>query len=85
MMLSLCSGNTWLRAIIKQTTGFYTGSVYRDGELYRAGFLGEFEKVLSGRAMVIKTHLSKQRSSELLFKGTVRSRIKSKMEYLKRR
>lgn len=35
------SGNTWMRQIIEEATGIYTGSIYCDQGLKRSGFLGE--------------------------------------------
>ncbi|CAH1780844.1 unnamed protein product [Owenia fusiformis] len=48
------SGNTWLRHLIQQITGIYTGSVYNDTDLLQNGFPGEGEK--SGKVVVVKTH-----------------------------
>jgi len=31
------SGNTWVRHMIEQTSGIYTGSVYNDGALFSSG------------------------------------------------
>ena len=31
------SGNTWVRYLIERATGFYTGSSYNDGDLYKEG------------------------------------------------
>ncbi|CAH1775991.1 unnamed protein product, partial [Owenia fusiformis] len=48
------SGNTWLRHLIQQITGFYTGSIYNDTILKKRGFPGEGH---TGReVVVIKTH-----------------------------
>ena len=35
------SGNTWMRQIIEEATGIYTGSVYCDIPLKKSGFIGE--------------------------------------------
>lgn len=48
------SGNTWLRHLIQQSTGIYTGAVYNDSQLRENGFLGEGLK--NGSVIVIKTH-----------------------------
>lgn len=48
------SGSTWLRYLIQQTTGFLTGSVYRDYSLQRTGFLAEF--VNDSSVIGVKTH-----------------------------
>lgn len=49
------SGNTWVRYLLEQSTGFYTGSVYRDKLLSSRGFK---EKVYNGSVVAIKTHES---------------------------
>ncbi|XP_070185073.1 WSCD family member GA21586-like [Littorina saxatilis] len=49
------SGNTWVRHLLQQLTGIYTGSVYNDKQLIRGGFLGE--SVRDGTVVAIKTHL----------------------------
>ena len=50
------SGNTWTRLLIEEVTGYYTGSVYSDKNLYNGGLLGELEKMNNGRTVVIKNH-----------------------------
>ena len=47
------SGNTWLRYLLEQATGVYTGSIYCDNVL-KAGFPGE--SIASGNVVAIKTH-----------------------------
>lgn len=47
------SGNTWLRYLLEQATGVYTGSLYCDHSL-KAVFPGEY--VVSGSVVVVKTH-----------------------------
>lgn len=47
------SGNTWVRYLIEQVTGVFTGSIYCDPVL-RKMFPGEF--VASGNVVVVKTH-----------------------------
>jgi hypothetical protein len=37
------SGNTWLRYLLQQATGIYTGSVYKDYGLLKSGFPGGFK------------------------------------------
>ena len=32
------SGNTWVRYLIEEFTGYYTGSIYSDNKLYSGGF-----------------------------------------------
>lgn len=48
------SGNTWLRYLLQQSTGLFTGSEYHDYALQTAGFPGE--GVTNGTVLVIKTH-----------------------------
>ncbi|XP_077862371.1 sialate:O-sulfotransferase 1-like [Saccoglossus kowalevskii] len=50
------SGNTWIRHLLQQATGYYTGSIFTDEALYKAGFLGEYEDWDSGSTLVVKTH-----------------------------
>lgn len=54
------SGNTWVRYLIEQSFGYYTGSVYMDKKLYEGGLLGEFQTVLSqttsSKTIVQKIH-----------------------------
>lgn len=47
------SGNTWLRYLLEQATGVYTGSLYCDHSL-KAMFPGEY--LVSGSVLVVKTH-----------------------------
>ncbi|XP_046684262.1 WSCD family member GA21586 isoform X2 [Homalodisca vitripennis] len=48
------SGNTWLRYLLQQATGVYTGSVYKDYGLLKNGFPAE--SVVNGSVSVVKTH-----------------------------
>ncbi|KAF5286574.1 hypothetical protein FQA39_LY16257 [Lamprigera yunnana] len=48
------SGNTWLRYLLQQATGLYTGSVYKDYGLLKSGFPAE--SVSNGSVLVVKTH-----------------------------
>ena len=47
------SGNTWVRHLVEQATGIFTGSIYCDPGL-KAAFPGEF--VVSGNVIITKTH-----------------------------
>ena len=49
------SGNTWVRFLLEQSTGFYTGSVYFDRQLWSYGFL---ERIFNSSVIAIKTHES---------------------------
>lgn len=48
------SGNTWLRYLLQQSTGYFTGSVYKDYGLLKNGFPAE--SVFNGSVLVVKTH-----------------------------
>nr|CAD7409860.1 unnamed protein product [Timema cristinae]CAD7424555.1 unnamed protein product [Timema monikensis] len=48
------SGNTWVRYLLQQATGIYTGSVYKDYGLLKNGFAAE--SVVNGSVSVVKTH-----------------------------
>ena len=48
------SGNTWVRGLLEQVTGYCTGSVYCDLGLATMGFAGE--GIRSGSVLVVKTH-----------------------------
>ena len=48
------SGNTWVRGLLQQVTGFCTGSLSCDPDLRRHGFVGE--SITSGSVLVVKTH-----------------------------
>ncbi|XP_070574615.1 sialate:O-sulfotransferase 1-like [Ptychodera flava] len=50
------SGNTWIRHLIEQATGFYTGSKFSDRKLYEGGFLGELEDYMAGTTLTVKAH-----------------------------
>ncbi|XP_065072422.1 WSCD family member AGAP003962 [Ochlerotatus camptorhynchus] len=48
------SGNTWLRYLLQQSTGMFTGSVYKDYGLLKSGFPAE--NVANSSVLVVKTH-----------------------------
>ncbi|XP_069160117.1 WSCD family member AAEL009094-like [Procambarus clarkii] len=48
------SGNTWIRYLLQQVTGYYSGSVYKDYALMKNGFPAE--SVSNGSVVVVKTH-----------------------------
>ncbi|GBG30563.1 WSC domain-containing protein 1 [Hondaea fermentalgiana] len=50
------SGNTWMRSVVRAGTRLYTGSVYRDGNLIKNGFVGEKLDVKDPATAVIKSH-----------------------------
>ena len=49
------SGNSWVRHLLEQATGVYTGSIYCDTSL-KPYFSGEY--IVSGNVLVVKTHHS---------------------------
>ena len=53
------SGNTWVRGLLEMATRVCTGSVGCDKWLKVGGFCGE--GVMSGRVLVVKTHVSSLR------------------------
>ena len=60
------SGNTWVRFLLQQSTGFHTGSVYIDHQLSSYGFL---ESVFNGSVIAIKTHESYATINKYFFKA----------------
>ncbi|XP_037049867.1 WSCD family member AGAP003962 [Bradysia coprophila] len=48
------SGNTWLRYLLQQATGIYTGSVYKDFGLLKSGFPAE--NIFNSSVLIVKTH-----------------------------
>nr|XP_006825199.1 PREDICTED: WSC domain-containing protein 1-like [Saccoglossus kowalevskii] len=50
------SGNTWVRHLLEEATGLFTGSVYLDKNLKRGGFIGEKTKWDSGMTIAVKSH-----------------------------
>ncbi|XP_022246035.1 WSCD family member GA21586-like [Limulus polyphemus] len=48
------SGNTWIRYLVQQSTGYLTGSIYGDSALAMAGFHGE--RIKNGSVILVKTH-----------------------------
>lgn len=51
------SGNTWTRMLIESATGIFTGSKYKERQIYeKNGFLGELEPIDSGKTIACKNH-----------------------------
>merc|ERR1711935_236777 len=50
------SGNTWVRLLLEDASGFYTGSVYTDKSLGRSGFIGEYEDKRAKNTIAVKCH-----------------------------
>ncbi|CAG5105020.1 Oidioi.mRNA.OKI2018_I69.chr1.g1763.t1.cds [Oikopleura dioica] len=59
------SGNTWVRYLIEEFTGYYTGSVYHDGKLFKGGFKGEIEDWSEGRVVITKSHTYRPKENAL--------------------
>ncbi|XP_063602795.1 sialate:O-sulfotransferase 1-like [Penaeus indicus] len=64
------SGNTWVRYLLEAASGIFTGSVYTDREIQKAGYLGEADKPDSGRTLVQKSH----GTALILAKNTMKTR-----------
>ncbi|PIK46762.1 putative WSC domain-containing protein 1 [Apostichopus japonicus] len=50
------SGSTWLRYLLELTSGYYTGSHYRDSQDYMAGFHGESLDPLENNILIVKSN-----------------------------
>ncbi|XP_048240954.1 WSC domain-containing protein 2-like [Haliotis rufescens] len=50
------SGNTWMRHLLQELTGIYTGAIYKNKKLMENGFPGEGRT--DGTVVAIKTHAS---------------------------
>ena len=50
------SGNTWIRFLIEAATGVFTGSVFNDPAIARAGYKGEVVDYTDGTTLLQKTH-----------------------------
>lgn len=50
------SGNTWIRYLVEGSSGLYTGSVFNDRSILRAGHYGEGRNYLDGSTILQKTH-----------------------------
>ena len=48
------SGNTWLRYLLQQITGIWTGSIYVDPVLAATGFIAE--GIANNSVLFVKTH-----------------------------
>lgn len=70
------SGNTWLRYLIQQATGVYTGSIYTDYGLIKNGFPAE--NVVDGSVIVVKTHMKGQNEREKFNKAIILLRSPAK-------
>merc|ERR1719431_872046 len=50
------SGNTWVRYLVEGATGIYTGSIFNDKSILRAGHAGEGRDYKDGSTILQKTH-----------------------------
>ena len=50
------SGNTWIRYLIEAATGIYTGSIFKDKSIIKAGHHGEARNFKDGSTILQKTH-----------------------------
>jgi len=50
------SGNTWVRYLVEGATGLYTGSIFNDKTILRAGHHGEGREYKDGSTIMQKTH-----------------------------
>ncbi|XP_037800320.1 uncharacterized protein LOC119595226 [Penaeus monodon] len=50
------SGNTWTRYLLEAASGVFTGSIYRDHQLYLHGYYGELDDHTAGTTIAQKTH-----------------------------
>ena len=69
------SGNTWVRYLIEGATGVYTGSIFNDRSILRAGHYGEGRDYKDGSTIMQKTHhrslyLDKYKGYELKWRET---------------
>ena len=53
------SGATWVRHLLELSTGYETGSVYRDTQALLNGFTGE--GIYDGSVLVVKDHFWKNK------------------------
>ncbi|XP_077978723.1 sialate:O-sulfotransferase 1-like [Glandiceps talaboti] len=66
-----CSGSIWIRKLLEQVTGIYTGSFEHDKNLYDAGFLGELEEWESGTTLIMEKHGSRNPDDDERFEAVV--------------
>ena len=50
------SGNTWTRYLLEAATGVFTGSVFNDKTIFKAGHYGEMADFMDGTTILQKTH-----------------------------
>ena len=50
------SGNTWIRYLVEAATGVFTGSIFNDKSILRAGHYGEARNFNDGTTILQKTH-----------------------------
>ena len=50
------SGNTWIRYLVEAATGVFTGSIWNDMSIFRAGQYGEIRDHRDGSTILQNTH-----------------------------
>ncbi|OWF40539.1 WSC domain-containing protein 1-like [Mizuhopecten yessoensis] len=67
------SGNTWVRHLIQELTGYYTGSIYRDTSLAQNGFPGETVPVRHSTkyCIVYKSHQATKKTLRIFSKALI--------------
>ena len=63
------SGNTWTRYLLEAATGVFTGSVYNDPGIIKAGHYGEAREYSDGSTILQKTHRSLMMPKSKMFGG----------------
>ncbi|XP_013394211.1 WSCD family member AAEL009094 [Lingula anatina] len=63
------AGNTWVRHLLQEASGIFTGSVYNDVTLREKGFLGEGR--VDPRVIAIKSHYPYRQTAARLGRGKV--------------
>lgn len=58
------SGNTWFRHLLEMTTGYYSGSVYDETEMFSHGFFGETVSMTSNKILGVKDHVIHRRNKK---------------------
>ena len=63
------SGNTWTRYLLEAGSGIFTGSVYNDPGILKAGHYGEAREYSDGSTILQKTHRSLMMPKSKMFGG----------------
>lgn len=79
------AGNTWMRYLIEEATGFYTGSCYKDADLFKGGFKGELSSIDNFSKLIgIKSHNSDYLQAEIALFNYIQTLPNSKCVILVR-